>query len=83
MDLLAISGAHGSLDKPIVDRTGLIGSVDIDIEFIPAEAVERGIPALGLPFTEAIVDQLGLRLERAEEPSAVLAIDSVTLPSLD
>ena len=83
MDLLIISGARRSLDRPIVDRTNLIGNLDIDLEFIASAAVEPGSPELGVPFRQAIVDQLGLRLQPAEEPSGVLVIDSITAPSLD
>jgi uncharacterized protein (TIGR03435 family) len=83
MDLLIISGARGSLDRPIVDRTNLIGNFDIELEFIPSATIERSSSEFGLPFREAIVNQLGLRLERAEELSGVLVIDSITAPSLD
>jgi uncharacterized protein (TIGR03435 family) len=83
MDLLIISGARGSLDRPIVDRTNLVGNFDIELEFIPSATIERSNSEFGLPFREAIVNQLGLRLERAEELSGVLVIDSITAPSLD
>jgi uncharacterized protein (TIGR03435 family) len=78
------------LDRPVVDRTGLTGRYDFDLEFMPDESQFGG--ALGKPgepsdndtppglFT-AIQQQLGLRLEATKGPVAALVIDHVERPS--
>jgi uncharacterized protein (TIGR03435 family) len=82
-DLLTLSGARSVFDRPIVDHTGLTGRFDIDVEFIYPGAVGGRNPEFGLPLTEAVVDQLGLRFERRREPVEVLVVDHVTMPSPD
>jgi uncharacterized protein (TIGR03435 family) len=78
------------LDRPVVDRTGLTGRYDFDLEFTPDESQFGG--ALGKPgepsdndappglFT-AIQQQLGLRLEATKGPVDLLVIDHVERPS--
>jgi uncharacterized protein (TIGR03435 family) len=81
-DLLPISGARIDIGEPIVDLTELTGRYDIDLEFTP-RAVDRSIPEFGVPLTEAVERQLGLRFEQRKELVDVLIIDSVSLPSAD
>jgi uncharacterized protein (TIGR03435 family) len=66
--------------EPIVDRTGLVGKFDIDLEWAPRGRSEAG---LGVPFDVAVERQLGLRFERRTEPVDVLVIEHVTMPSVD
>jgi uncharacterized protein (TIGR03435 family) len=74
------------LDRPVVDRTGLRGRYDFDLEFAPDESLWGGI----LPRPEnsdkpglfkAIQEQLGLRLEATKGPVDVLVIDHIEKPS--
>jgi uncharacterized protein (TIGR03435 family) len=78
------------MDKPVVDKTGLIGEFDFTLKWTPDESqlngmgfrvpVPEGTTALPGLFT-AIQEQLGLKLEPQKVPSEVLVIDHVERPS--
>ena len=69
---LTLSGAAGFLggmeNRPIQDHTGLHGRFDLDLEFVPQRPPDA--PATpdsevsGVPFPDALKNQLGLRLTR-------------------
>lgn len=82
-DLLLISGARTEFDGPVVDRTGLLGTFDIDLEFVPSTGFERDLPEFGVLLPQAMVDQLGLRVVRRREPVDLLVIDEVVMPSFE
>jgi len=74
------------LDRPVVDKTGLSGRYDFDLEFAPDERLWGGI----LPRPEnsdkpelfrAIQEQLGLQLTAAKGPVDGLVIDRIERPS--
>jgi uncharacterized protein (TIGR03435 family) len=74
------------LDRPVVDRTGLQGRYDFDLEFAPDERLWGGM----LPQPEnsdkpdlfrAVQDQLGLRLEPTRGLVQALVIDQIQRPS--
>jgi uncharacterized protein (TIGR03435 family) len=74
------------LDRPVIDRTGLSGRFDFELEFAPDETVWGG----GLPRPEnsqtpglfgAVQQQLGLRLVAAKSVIDALVIDTVERPS--
>jgi uncharacterized protein (TIGR03435 family) len=75
------------LDRPVVDKTGLTGKYDFDLEWAPDESQFGGeIPAAGAeaaspPLFAAIQQQLGLRLEATRGPIAALVVDSAQRPS--
>lgn len=86
MSELASVLQRSPLDRPVVDRTGLSGRYDFDLEFAPDETLWGGI--LPRPANsdkpglfEAIREQLGLRLEATKGPVETLVIDQVELPS--
>jgi uncharacterized protein (TIGR03435 family) len=70
----------------IVDKTGLIGGFDFELEFSPDPAAAGGQPAAvsdtNLPslFT-ALEEQLGLKLVPERRPVEVLVIDRVERPT--
>jgi uncharacterized protein (TIGR03435 family) len=73
------------LDRPVVDRTGLSGRYDFDLEFAPDESLWGGM----LPRPEnseqpglfrAVQEQLGLQLNAAKGPVAALVIDRIERP---
>jgi uncharacterized protein (TIGR03435 family) len=80
-----ISMIQGALREPIVDRTGLTGRYDLDLEFNPEAASLRGgasdVPGSSI-FT-AVQEQLGLRLDLRKERTDVLVIDQVEMPTPD
>jgi uncharacterized protein (TIGR03435 family) len=65
--------------RTVVDRTGLSGVFDIDLEWTPEQTAETTGPSL---FT-AVQEQLGLKLEGARGPVAVLVIDHIERPAPD
>ena len=75
-----------AVSRRVLDRTGLSGRFDFDLEWAPL-VTPSGPAAPGVPpdagptiFT-ALQEQLGLRLEPANETIPVLVIDSVNKPS--
>jgi uncharacterized protein (TIGR03435 family) len=77
---------QGSLREPILDRTGLTGLYDIDLDWLADSSLtaraDPGDAAAQTVFA-AVTQQLGLRLERRKEPMNVLVIDHVELPQPD
>jgi uncharacterized protein (TIGR03435 family) len=75
------------LDRPVVDRTGLTGRYDFDLDWAPDETQFGGeVPvapadAQALPFFTAIEEQLGLHLEATRGTVEALVIDHAKPPS--
>jgi uncharacterized protein (TIGR03435 family) len=75
------------LDRPVVDRTGLTGRYDFDLDWAPDETQFGGeVPvapadAQAPPFFTAIEQQLGLRLEATRGMVDALVIDQAEPPS--
>ena len=77
------------LDRPVVDKTGLSGRYDFNLEWAPDESQFGGdvgtassdapIP----PFFTAIQQQLGLRLEATRGPIETIVVDHAEHPSAD
>jgi uncharacterized protein (TIGR03435 family) len=59
--------------RPIVDKTGLTGIYDFDLDFAPRSAPDSHDAAL--PFEFALTQQLGLKLDPKKVPSDVIVID--------
>jgi uncharacterized protein (TIGR03435 family) len=74
-----------ALDRPVVDRTGLTGTFDIDLNFTREEPEGLGmteLPDNAAPnLIMALQQQLGLKLERVKAPVGVLVIDRAEPPS--
>ena len=73
------------VDRPVVDRTGLTGTFDFDVEW--CLSIDSS-PAPGAPveiceptFRQAIEDQLGLSIKRSTGPIDVRVIDHIERPS--
>ena len=73
--------AGSSIDRPVVDQTGLEGRYDLDLHFTPDSSATPDANTPGL-FT-ALQEQLGLKLKRMKAPVTVYVIDSATHPALD
>jgi uncharacterized protein (TIGR03435 family) len=75
------------VDRPIVDKTGLKGTIDFAIEFTPQ--INGPLPPganfqpdpNGPTFLEALKEQLGLKLEPQTGPVDTIVIDHVEQPS--
>jgi uncharacterized protein (TIGR03435 family) len=77
---------YGTLDRPVVDATGLNGTFDIRLQFSPSVAVastDRSARWRAPPIETAVREQLGLRLEARTVPRQVLVIDSIERPGPD
>jgi uncharacterized protein (TIGR03435 family) len=78
---------RAALDRPVVDKTGLSGRYDFDLEFTPDESQFGGLGLKGTPESTrpglfvAIQQQLGLRLDATKGLIDALVIDQVERPS--
>ncbi len=72
-----------SVDRPVVDKTGLTGGYDFELRFANSAAglksaledIDRGT---GQSIFTVLREQLGLRLESQREPLPVLVVESVS-----
>jgi uncharacterized protein (TIGR03435 family) len=77
-----LSGSR-DIDRPIIDRTGLDGTFDVNLRWTPDAAGPTADGAnFGSIFT-AIQEQLGLKLESQKALIEVTVIDSVERPTAD
>ena len=60
-----------TLGVPVVDRTGIKGTYEIDLKFAPEDSTDSPLPSI---FT-AVEEQLGLKLESQKVPLEMLVID--------
>jgi uncharacterized protein (TIGR03435 family) len=67
------------LGRPVVDRTGLSGAFDLELQWSPEQTADTSGPSL---FT-AVQEQLGLKLESQRAPVEVLVIDKLEKPTPD
>jgi uncharacterized protein (TIGR03435 family) len=83
----AISGVGDIVDRPVIDRTGLTGTYDFNLEYAPAPKVDpAATPDLmsnpgGPTLTDALKTQLGLKLVPQKGMVDVIVIDHVEKPS--
>jgi uncharacterized protein (TIGR03435 family) len=78
METFARNLANGA-GRFVVDRTGLTGLFDLDLEFTPDQSADT----IGASLFTALQDQLGLKLDAQRAPVEVLVIDSVSQPTPD
>jgi uncharacterized protein (TIGR03435 family) len=82
----AILTGVGVVDRPMVDRTGINGTVDYSLEWRKvADQVARGAP-LELDedaptFTDALKEQLGIKMLSKKGPSELFFVDHIEKPS--
>ena len=79
------------MDRPVLDQTRLTGKFDFALRWTPDEfqLIARGMkpsssadrPDAPPDFSEAMREQLGLRLQSAKAPADVIVIDHVEKPS--
>ena len=79
-----------SIGRPLVDRTGLSGRWDLELEFIPtfvpgpnSGPIENPSADSGPDMFSALRDQLGLRLQAGKATIEYLVIDHVEKPAPD
>ncbi len=84
-----VEGLYGMFDRPLIDQTGITGTIDYQVEFTfrmrfgppaPPDA-NQPPPDAGTTLTEALREQLGLKLVPMKPELRVLVIDHVERPS--
>ena len=80
--------AHGFaliMNRPVLDRTGLAGNFDWELDYAPdpdAGLNSRfGADSTGPELFTAIQEQVGFRLQASKEKVDVIVIDSIERPS--
>jgi len=76
---LAVAGI-GNVERPVLDGTGLSGTFDMLLEFVPENpdpAKAQDAEAVGPSLAVALKDQLGLRMEAGKGPVEVIVLDKV------
>ena len=80
------------LDRPVIDKTGISGRFDLQLEFAINSATPRFLPGGDLapmvdvastvasPSIFAAIQELGLKLEPAKGPKEYIVIDHVEKP---
>ena len=69
------------VDRPVVDRTGLTGTYDINLEATPEFKIKRDPQPDDLSVFTAVQEQLGLKLEPTNASVPVMVIDHIEKPS--
>jgi uncharacterized protein (TIGR03435 family) len=83
-ELVTALSRDRELDRPIVDRTGLTGTYEFDLTWVPARSgVIVADPGDIQPLEVAVQQQLGLKMESRREPRDVVVIDSAEKPTPD
>ncbi len=78
---------RAALDRPVVDKTGLPGRCDFELEWTPDETQFGGNVPTGNPeppkpdLFAALQQQFGLKLEATRGPIEAIVIDRVERPS--
>ena len=86
--LLLQTNAGFVIGRPVLDRTGLRGSYDINLDYVPegdpqSPPPNPNLPNVGSSLETAVREQLGLKFERRKELMEVLVIEHVEPPSPD
>jgi uncharacterized protein (TIGR03435 family) len=76
----------GNLGRPVIDQTGLTGTYDWFIEFLPelppgAEIPGRPPDASGPSFSDALHNRLGIKLVPQKGPYDFLIVDHIEQPT--
>jgi uncharacterized protein (TIGR03435 family) len=85
--LSRLSNTGSSLNRLIVDRTGLEGQYDVTLKFTPENIPPGNVPGFpavdpnGPSIFTALQEQLGLKLDSQRAPVNVLVIDRADRPT--
>ena len=75
------------LDRPVIDQTDLTGRFDYELNFTPEwrkpkdQSADAELDLTGPTFSEALKDQLGLKLKPTRAPVQTIVIDHVEQPT--
>ena len=68
-------------DRPVVNRTGLVGTYDIKLEATPEFRIDRNSESEDISIFTAVQEQLGLKLEPAKANIQILVVDRMDKPT--
>jgi uncharacterized protein (TIGR03435 family) len=81
---------QASVERVVVDKTGLDGTFDLQLEFAPSGRFRPvGLPGPpsppsdGTPLLTALEEQLGLTLDSVRGPVPVIVVEGAELPTPD
>jgi bla regulator protein blaR1 len=79
-DISMLASALGSrFGRPVIDKTGITGWFDVDLEFTP-ETLDSGV-GVSASLVTALQEQLGLKVQPERAMRDVLVIDSIQRPT--
>jgi uncharacterized protein (TIGR03435 family) len=87
MFAVGLTNLYNNVNRPVIDQTGLNGTFDYTLEWVPEPdgpllPDAKSQPDLGGPtFSEALRKQLGLKLVPEKAPIDVIVLDRVEHPS--
>jgi uncharacterized protein (TIGR03435 family) len=81
--LSLVSVLSSSLDRVVLDRTGLQGMYDLNLRWMPDSAVQSNADLNAPTLSTALQEQLGLKLESTKGSVDVLVIDHIERPAQD
>ena len=70
-----------AMQAPAVNRTGLTGSYDLNVLYMPERQKLREDTVPAPTFMQAFPDATGLKLEKGKGPVEVLVIDRMEKPT--
>ena len=70
-----------ALKAPLLDRTGITGSFDLHVRYVPEDRVLEPNMEPGPSLAKALQEELGLTLQKGTGPIEVLVIDHLEKPS--
>jgi uncharacterized protein (TIGR03435 family) len=86
MDFIGKHLLSNFLNRPVIDHTGLSGTFDIVMEFVPEQngppnPDSQPLDTTGPTFLQALSEQVGLKAESTKGPADVLVINHIEHPS--
>jgi uncharacterized protein (TIGR03435 family) len=81
-------GLEGGVGRPVVNRTGLEGTFDVELRYIAEIPETRGLkplkePPVGVGFRDALRRQLGFELKPERVTVEFLVLDAIERPKPD
>ncbi len=84
LNYMLIGLARTSIDRVVVDHTGLTGKFDWEVQWVPDDLrVDGGVRPEGPSIFEAFRQQLGIKFEPTRDRVDVLVIDRAERPQTD
>ena len=84
VDMASVAGALASFfRRPVVDRTGLTGFFDVQIELPPLQpaTTDGAVVDSGVSVFTVLQEKLGLRVEEGRGPVDVIVVDRIERPT--